>query len=104
MIVQPTLHRQDEHRRDSPPLSGVPRRLRPRRLAPLSLDLLRLSAPHHDPVPWRAGVIDIYSRYSAQAITLRLKELADSGYITDHGTPRTGWLTPRGQAAFARVS
>ena len=83
-----------------PPLSG--RTSTVRLSSSLSIELLRLSAPHPDINVWRTRVQSLCDRYPRGAVNGRLQQLVAGGFLTDEGTARTGWLTRKGETALAR--
>jgi hypothetical protein len=72
-------------------------------LAPLTVRLLQMASPHDDSAQFSALVADVYEHHADAVIAVRLKELLINGYITEHGSPRLGWLTRKGTGALARA-
>lgn len=69
-------------------------------LSTLSIDLLRLSAPHADTAAWRRLVLAACGQYDAAQIEHGMRQLTDRGLISETGSPRTGWLTVQGRRAL----
>lgn len=72
------------------------------RLGPKAYDCLKLADLHgrwdHE---WDEHYAEICKRYSEKAVTVKLTELANRGYIEYGVSARTGWLTDKGREALA---
>ena len=69
-----------------------------------AIDCLKLAELHGRwDWEWDEHYMAICERYSEKAVTVKMVELANRGYIEYGVSARTGWLTEKGKAALEAV-